>query len=460
MSVSESQKGNLGYGEELALFERPVIDGGVEKVRWIEYRPVNQLTPDSAVEFVINGNGSQYIDLRRTLLHVKARVVQGDDTPLPVPQDLLSDGSYGPVKESAKVGPVNLWLHSLFSQVDVLLQQKLITSSSSTYFIKAYIDTVVLCCSKSKESSLQAQLYYKDRAQHMEDTDSITGSNLGLLMREQFTRQSRIVDMEGPLRVDICQCDRYILNGIELRLKLWPTKSALNLMASSREIGFKTVIEEAVLKVCHITPSPQMLTAHQEILNKNMYALYPYVKCDIKKFTIAQGAYDFTKDDIFQNQIPTRVIIGFVNNEAISGSYHKNPFNFQHYLVNFVEISVDGESVPGRALQTKFGTNEEDGNYIAAFLSMSRAVTLGNETHSISRADYSNGYTFFVFDLEPEIHGDSKAEDDEFWPMSKRGHLRIEVHFDVGLPETISTLVYGEFPKIIKVDHARNILLE
>jgi hypothetical protein len=460
MSVRNQTEGNLGYSEDLALFERPVIDGGVEKVRWIEYRPVNQISQDAAIEFVVNGNGNQYIDLQRTLLHVKARIVNSDDSALPVPQDVETGGTFGPVKEEAKVGPVNLWLHSLFSQIDVSLQQKLVTSSSSTYFIKAYIDTVILCCSRSKEASLQAQMYFKDVARNMDDYDSITGSNTGLMLRERYTRQSRLVDMEGPLRVDICQCDRYLLNGIELRVKLWPSKSSLNLMASMKEKGFKSVIEEAVLKVCHVTPSPQMLTAHQEILNKDKFALYPYVKSEIKKFTIAQGAHDFTKDDIFQNVIPVRVIICFVNNEALSGSYHRNPFNFHHYMANFVEVSVDGESVPGRALQTKFGESEQDGNYISAYLSMSRSVTVGSEEHSLTRGDYANGYTFFVFDLEPEIHAERGGEDDEFWPLSKKGHLRVEIHFDVGLPETISVLMYGEFPRIIKVDHARNVILD
>ena len=74
----ERQDGTLGYGEELALFEKPVIDGGVQKVRWIEYKPVNQITAGGAVEFIVSGNGNQYIDLRRTRLNVKVKVLLGD----------------------------------------------------------------------------------------------------------------------------------------------------------------------------------------------------------------------------------------------------------------------------------------------------------------------------------------------------------------------------------------------
>jgi hypothetical protein len=448
---------NYGYSEELALFEKPVLNGGVNKVRWIEYRPVNQITQDGAIDFNISGNGSNYVDLRRTYLHVKAKIVNQDDSPLSTPRIPDSDGTLGEPLMSAKVAPVNLWLHSLFSQIDVYLQQKLITSSNSSYFIKAYIDSLLKCCTSSREVNLQSQMYYKDNCDAMEENDPFSGMNGGLMLREKYTRESRSVDMEGPLMIDICQCDRYLLNGIEIKIKLWPTKSSLNLMAVQN--NFKTIIEEVTLKVCHVTPTPQILTAHQETLNKKYLALYPYVRSDIKKFTIGQGAFDFTKDDVFQNLIPTRLILCMVNNEALSGSFQRNPFNFQHYRANFVEVSIDGESVPGRGLKMKFGYNEEDGNYIDAYLSLTRGVLMGQEEHSITREDYNSGYTFFVFDLEPELLPD-KENDDEFWPIIKHGNLRIQFHFDVALPETISVIAYGMFPRIIKVDHTRSVLLD
>jgi hypothetical protein len=451
------EKSNYGYSEELALFEKPVLNGGVQKVRWIEYRPVNQITQDGTIDFNISGNGSNYVDLRKTYLHVKAKVVNHDNSPLPPPRIPDENGELGEPSVLAKVGPVNLWLHSLFSQIDVYLQQKLITSSNSSYFIKAYIDSLLKCCGNVREVNLQSQMYYKDNCDAMEETDPFSGMNGGLMLREKYIRESRSVDMEGPLMVDICQCDRYLLNGIEIRIKLWPSKSSLNLMAVNS--NFKTIIEEVTLKVCHVTPTPQLLTAHQETLNKKFLALYPYTKSDVKKFTVGQGSFDFTKDDVFQNLIPSRLVLCMVNNESLNGSFHRNPFNFQHYGVNFVEVSVDGESVPGRGLQVKFGNHEEDGNYIDGYLSMTRGVLMGQEEHSITREDYNSGYTFFVFELEPELIPD-KDNDDEFWPIVKRGNLRIQLHFDYALPETISVIAYGIFPRILKVDHARSVILD
>ena len=453
--IQKENIGNLGYGEELALFENPIVDGGVQKVRWIEHRPINQISDGSAIEFVISGNGNSYIDLRRTYLHVCAKIVKPDgsnilDGSAPV-------GDSATIDDEAKVGPVNLWLHSLFSQVDVYFQQKLVTSSNTLYFMKAYIDTILLCCPNSRTANYQAQLYYKDVAADIESVDPQDGDNRGLTIRQRYINASNTVDMQGPLMVDVCQIDRYIMNGVEVRIKLWPTPSALNIMAKS-DIKFKSVIEAASLKVCHVTPTAHMLTAQQTILEKNHFALYPYIKSEIRKFTVSSGSHDFTHDDIFQNVVPTKVMICMVSNEALSGSYKKNPFNFQHFNVNFVEVSVDGESVPARAIQTKFKGTSYTSQYVTAYTSLSRSHLPGQVEHSIERFDYGNGYAIFMFDMEPEIKAD-KNDEDEFWPASRKGSMRIEMKFDKALSETISIIVYGTFPKTIKIDHTRAIVL-
>ena len=64
------------------------------------------------IEFLIPGSGDDYLDLANTMLHVQVKVTRadGDDLLLALP-----------------VGPVNNWLHSLFSQVDVYLNGTLVT---------------------------------------------------------------------------------------------------------------------------------------------------------------------------------------------------------------------------------------------------------------------------------------------------------------------------------------------
>lgn len=88
------------HGPELALFKNPDVEVGTRKKEWITIRPVNSLTDGSAIEFSIPGTAMTYIDLKETLLHVKAKIIKTDGSNL---------------ESSDNVGLTNNSLHSLFS---------------------------------------------------------------------------------------------------------------------------------------------------------------------------------------------------------------------------------------------------------------------------------------------------------------------------------------------------------
>ena len=114
---------------ELMLFEPKAVNEGVEYLQYIECRPTNQITEDGSVDIHIKASGSQYLDLQRSRLHVKAKIVKEDG---------------GNLEETDVVTPVSLWMQSLFNQVDVYFQQKLVSSSGTNYAYKAYMDYSIL----------------------------------------------------------------------------------------------------------------------------------------------------------------------------------------------------------------------------------------------------------------------------------------------------------------------------
>ena len=80
------------------------------------------LTDQGPYEFAVNGAGNDYIDLTNTYLFVEAQIMDDDDTAL--------DGG-------ADVGPVNLWMHSLFSDVSVSFNENLVSPPNSLYPYRA-----------------------------------------------------------------------------------------------------------------------------------------------------------------------------------------------------------------------------------------------------------------------------------------------------------------------------------
>ena len=132
---------------ELDLFSVPPTQTSIEHGQWVEHHPLATITDHGPIEFSISGSGEDYVDLANTFLFVRAQIVNADGTNL---------------ADDAKVGPVNLWLHSLFSQVDMSLNEKLISPSTNTYPYRAYLESLLSYGTAAKESQMTAQLWYMD----------------------------------------------------------------------------------------------------------------------------------------------------------------------------------------------------------------------------------------------------------------------------------------------------------
>ena len=222
---------------ELDLFTIPATQTSITKGQWIEYHPLTNITDSGPIEFNVSGTGDEYLDLAKTQLFVKAKITKANGTALDA---------------ATKVGPVNLFLHSLFSQVDVSLNERLISPSTNTYPYRAMIETLLNYGEDAKSSQLSMAMFYKDTSGKMDVADPVAeddDANKGLKARYAFTKESNTVDMIGPVHSDIFFQDRLILNGVNLRLKLNRAKNSFCLVSSVVGANFKVVITEAILYV-------------------------------------------------------------------------------------------------------------------------------------------------------------------------------------------------------------------
>ena len=116
------------------------------------------------------------------------------------------------------MAPLNNWLHSLFSQVDVYINDTLVTTSSITYPFRAYIETLLSYSAEATKTQLFSQLWYKDTAGHMNGTLD-NGGNAGLAERRKYIVESRVVEMMGRLHVDLFLQYRFLLNSVSVKIR-------------------------------------------------------------------------------------------------------------------------------------------------------------------------------------------------------------------------------------------------
>ena len=111
-----------------------------------------------------------------------------------------SDGK--PLEENDVVTPLNLFLHSLCSKVEVKLHGRQVCSMNNyIYSYREMLETLLSYGKEAKSSHLECELYYKDTAGAMEDKDA-KGENEGFLERYQYCKENDTTEMMGRIHHD------------------------------------------------------------------------------------------------------------------------------------------------------------------------------------------------------------------------------------------------------------------
>lgn len=462
--------------DSLELFQVPATNVALEESKWVEYYPVSStLQSDTApIEFDIKGQGDEYLDLSQTYLQLCCKFTKSDGTNL--------------TGANSTSTPVNNILHSLFTEIDVSLNGKVISPGTDTYPYKAYLEKLLSYKPRTLTTQMKAcSLWEKDTAEHMEDLNYAAAElttntfdvrakeddedakeieidaadlvlsypagsgNVGLSKRHKAVDDSKKIILMDRLYIDLFQQDKFLPNGVDLRLRFNRAKSDFYMMTAALSSG-KVKIENMLLWVRKIKPTPTVLNAINQRLNAET-AKYPLRRVEVKTFTIPTGTQSKISDHLFQGQMPKRVVLGFVANAAFNGDSTKNPSNFKNAKVKKLEISINGESMSTRPFEPDF----ENNLYLRSYLSLYQGLgKLGEDwAPDITLEEYKNGYTLWCVDFTK----DQEAQLDKFH-LIETGNLRIEVQFAENTAETLNCLVYAEFDNLLEINKQREVNID
>ncbi|GFW11724.1 uncharacterized protein F54H12.2 [Trichonephila clavipes] len=342
--------------------------------QWKQFHPLSNVFDNAPVEFNISGSVEDYIDLSQTQLYVKAKIVKVENTP---------------ITKDDTIGTVNLFLHSLFSQVDVSLNDRVVSNSSNTYPYRSYIKTLLNYGYDNKTSQLTAELFYK-------------GSDDGLKKRTEFFKESATVDMIGCIHSDLFHQDRLLLTLVDLKIKLIRSKPEFCLQGSE---GFKVVLDHVSLFIRKVGVNPGVILGHAKALEKTS-AKYPINRVLCKVYSIPKGSMSFIQDNIFSGHMPKKLFVGCADNEAFHGAFSKSPYEFKHFNLNFIGVYVDGQPVPHNPLELDFSKDQ----FIRAY----QTLFVGTDRMGQDRGEHLS--------------------------LIKHSNLRLELKFSKSLEQTVSNV--------------------
>lgn len=420
---------------DLDLFSVPPTQTSLESAKIVEYQPIASITNNGPIEFSVTGSDEDYVDASQIFLYLLTSIKKNKTEA---------------VGDDDVIAPCNLFLHALFQQIDVILGGKKISSSINTYPYRAMIETLLNYGSEAKSTQLASALFHKDTNSRM-DSISLTGDtvNYGFLKRRNLAKKK--IELYGKLHTDIGFQNRYIINNINMFIRLIRSPNSFCLIGDTTKDQFDVRIDEALLYVRKVKVNPQVMLAHAMALEKATLK-YPLTRVETTVHTILSGTSYVGIDNISSAVIPKRVVFGLVEADAANGNFSKNCFNFKHFNLTQVSLTVDGVDVPQSPINININENNSLRAYYSMFHGLDRAgLDWGNQ---ITKDEFLSGYALFVFDLSPD-----KCNGEHF-NLIKKGNLKLKLTFKTPTPYVINCYIYMEYDNILEITKERNVIFD
>ena len=384
------------------------------------------------LEFKLNGSGEDYVWPLHHYLLLQVQILNAD-------RSALVNGD--------TTAPVNNFIHSLWNDLKVTINGTVVTPKEENYAYKSLIEKLLSFGDCAIDSQGEASLFIKDTAGAM---DHMT-NNLGAVARSRYIAESNILELLCPLNIDLFQAGKVLPNGCDISIKLSRNKPEFSLMMPD---DHDRKIEIPLAELVVVKPKLSTATAlgHAAAFQKDM-AVYPIRRTEVKTAVIEGGVKSKTLTNICTGQLPRRVFLGLVSNEAFNGHRGKNPFNFHHYNLNYLALSLDGELTPNLPLTPNFA----DDLFLESYMSLFMATGKFNRDEGliITRSDYSHGYTLYGFDLSPD-----QSADAVYFDNIRSGNFKVDLKFAEATPHAVNVVFLLEFDNVIRIDRSRRVVLD
>ena len=414
----------------LCIFDSPAIQTDIISNKIVDYHPVSNIeSNDIPIQFEIAGNPEEYIDCQDINIELKLKIIRADGKA---------------IDAADKVGLTNLGIASIFHDVSLTLNDKQVEGGNHVYPFSSYISTLTQFQQQAKKTHLRSSGWVADQAEKFDDE-----TNTGLVERMKWSKGSKEFQLKGPVHLDFFRQSRYLISQVNMRLKFIRSDPEFALMAFDAN-KYKIQITSAVLYVKKLLMNPRVINEHAVGLKRHN-AIYPINHCELTTFTIPTGTQSHTRDRLFPIAMPKALYISFVDNDALNGSYRKNPFHFQHFNINKLALYADGDYVVNKP----FAPDVVNGLYLREYCATMSSLGMYNtdDSNGITFHEFGHGYFFMMYDLTPDANLSGNND-----YITKPGNLRLELSFKAATTTTINVLLYAVYDSKIEITELRDIL--
>ena len=411
------------------LFENVELETGVKKIHTQTFRPISSTNSQGPFIFEIPADPEKFTDGESILLQGRMRIRKRVANVL------------GNLPAGEKVSTVNNIFNSLWSSINIRLNETEITDPSSRWYaFKSYFENHLSYSTPTKENILAFKGYIKDTPEKYDDVGSNLSSsaNDGYLKRQKMFEESKWVYFCINIHADITTLRKFIPPNVKIMLELRRNSDEFCLLSHQTIDNFKIELDEMRIRVNRIESSTAVTNYYTNEIKKGKVPRLSIDRSLLKTYTVSQGRLDLSEYNIISGrQLPDQIIIGVLEEGAHSGNIKKNPFHFQDFDITEACLVVNGRREPPEI----YRVDKAIGDKADLYNSFLENVGVGTDDREcgITYDDYYGGSFLLVWD---------RTQDKcNRFHRHKQDSGSIDVHLKTKTPltKTVTVVMYATY---------------
>lgn len=414
-------------------------------------------SPNSGtLQFSMKTNPRDFIALNESFLYLRAKITTADGS-LPAGPAPAAGAAAPDIPASSKVLPSNYLIATLFKNVKVFVNGLRISETNDLYPYKAYLEYLLSYDKVAQENYGPVTMFYRDPDKKFDfvtydaNGAKVTNTTLtaadsgGLYKRFERTQYGKTFELHGRLHSDFCTTDRLFPGDLPITIELDRADEKFSLMSPQTTSEYRIKIEEAIfyVKRKRLTDSAYDGLAISRLEN-NLPLKYNFSRVDMKYSTFGPNKTVLQATHVINNtEMPKRVMLALVDQEAFSGNYQFNPFNFKNFGVKEIELKINDGGTPFLHYEMDYTNNM----YHFAYLGFLRSLgaLFKNEQVSISPIEFKENYCIYGFDLT------KNDIDSGTFELRENGALSIDIKLSKSLPYSLALVIYLEYDSLLLI---------
>jgi hypothetical protein len=387
-----------------------------------------------AVSFFIRGT-EHWIDFSQSYFQASGEIIGSSTTKVAATGEDLKAGSTDPEFFIEQ----NFW-HSIFASIDVTINDVSVTYNNSNYPYIAYFNNLFNLSSDQTKTIGALSLWTETDAARKNSI--ISGNKL-----------SGIFQLKIPLFMRMKNLYSFLNTNIKLNRVSNP---AFYFRWGASPSGYSFKLTNIILKARKIKVTDSWNQFYESFLASDQLIRYIYKDFRVLTKTYAGYGNEIIEDNLFHGEKPSRLIFGFVENDAFTGAKTKKPFSFINMSSKIKEVGVlvNGQLFPHPMIKTDFETKD---TFEAYHLLMASVQAISSpDPPIITKTDFDSGVsTLFSFNLSP----DQFSSVDQKTFFNQPASVRIHVKFSAGdSTKAVTLVVYYEMQTEMAFNKTRQVI--